>query len=114
MKIDDIKVGETYTLHFENATSSIRRHRDNSEEFVNKYKGIRWSTLQGKRVVILKIIKQYARFHLEDDPPTHYTALAANYFKPILGSSSLRVVCQCNIWITGCKCGVFKAEQTQV
>jgi len=111
MIINDIKIGGTYTLHFESVTANIREHHDNSEEFVSKHGGVNWSTLQGKRIVILKRIGLRARFHLEDDPPTYYTALSANYFKLILGSSSFRVACQCNLWISGCKCGVFKAEQ---
>ena len=119
MKIEDIKVGERYQLTFKPdvAKTKVADASCNSAEFVLKYLDTLMKEHQDKLVVVLRNPTKHSppavRFHFETDPPTCYCTIYPKFFKPLVAKSNSTSACQCNLWISGCKCGAFKAEQAK-
>jgi hypothetical protein len=121
MKIEDIKVGETYQLFFTPRVSQVsitlspahHKHAIMTLGFFNEYGNTPWGDYQNHRVVVIDKTKHFppgVRFHFENDAPDINCTIYPDYFIP-LNSSNQKLSCCCNIWVSGCNCGVFKAEQ---
>lgn len=92
-----------------------------SDEFSDKY--LYWDMVSGKEIYISKKNPEDSEeitLYVVDYGPTHWvTAVPGfgaarcdwdNFLQPF-PQQATKSVCQCNLWISGCKCGAFKKEQ---
>ena len=118
MKLEDIKVGEHYLFVLRTKSSKGLQFfnkyppkAQNSDLFYKKFPN--WDRLVGKEVEILFLYPDgKVNFFPIDYGHACWAIVPAEFFQPLLQHAA-KPVCQCNLWITGCKCGAFKAEQAK-
>jgi len=116
--VTDITVGKIYTVDFTGYISPIPKS-NTTDAFRKKY--LNWNELNGKRVLVLQIAKHLIKFSVLpiNDPkqnktgPTGEWCLCAPNYLYKSQAQNHHANCSCNLWTTGCTCGLFKAEQKQ-
>jgi len=121
MKIEDIKPGIHYRFKLPQSNSLALPIKypatvKHSKLFSDKFPS--WHDTDGAEVSILKIgraaIAAIVTFYRVDEGPYCWAVATSEFFQPIFQPiQAVKPACQCNIWMTGCKCGAFKAEQAK-
>lgn len=120
MDIADIKVGSLYKIDLGHVYRNLPPQVGStaSSDFCAKYKT--WGQVSGN---IVKVLSKSIdiMFCIISDPDTTWANIRPSFFshqlapdnKSAAGTKAVVVPakCQCNIWISGCKCGAFKAEK---
>lgn len=129
--IDDIEVGKIYVADFSGITTQIPP-KNATQPFIKKYS--KWSDLTGKRVLVLekttasasspytsaKAVIPVLKFAVmpintpeqnKIDTSGEWCLCSARYLYK--QQTKNHASCTCNLWITGCTCGIFKAEQSK-
>ena len=79
-----------------------------SDPFYVKYDGTCWDDHHLKHAEILGIKKIGNAFYYQvcfvDDSPTYNVYLAEVFLRSL-------EICRCNVWISGCKCGIFQRKR---
>lgn len=116
----EVKVGMTYTVDFFRCTSFPSNRIPNfSATSVFRKKYSHWSLLTGKRVLILEKEPlhqiKFTTFPI-NDPKQYKTDSSGEWCFcsfHYLSKAQNHVNCSCNLWTTGCVCGLFKLEQNK-
>jgi hypothetical protein len=122
VKIEEIKIGDTYQLFFTPKVSQVQitlspgpnKQAIMTPGFFNSYGNTSWGDYQNHRVVIIDKTSHFPPgicFHFEKDTPDINCTIYPDYFTPLNSLSNQKSSCHCNVWISGCSCGAFKAEQ---
>lgn len=112
MEVDDIIVGETYEIRLIGHHGLVKDFsgRNQSDSFTKKYSNIRWNELNLYKAVIIEksaSFRDIVKIVIKDDPPECWALFNVCYLEPMPTPS----ICNCDIWISGCKCGVFQKEK---
>lgn len=109
-------VGQHYRLNFSTNIGKIKiptayGDPNLSKEFIRRYGGTSWASHNGKLTVVLPNQSQHwpwsgdpTKFYFVDDEIDCFAIISDFHFESIN-------ICQCNLWLSGCNCGVFKQEQ---
>lgn len=128
LSINDLKTGKIYTVDFSGVHNARKIDASNAtDKFRTRYPT--WRSISAKRVLILDKVEKVeahrtvhcAKFavlpinrseqnKLTDDG--EWCLSSSGYFRKCTNPPPV-TVCSCDIWITGCKCGAFKTEQTK-
>ena len=120
----NIEIGKIYTADFGQILDPITRNMA-TDSFLRKY--FQWFMLTGKRVLVLEKITptscpsndllKFVVLPINDpkqnkiDSTGEWCLCSANYLhKP---QTQNHANCTCNLWTTGCVCGIFKTEQSK-
>lgn len=118
MKIDEIQIGKNYKLDIQKSVAKIRIYKDPflSEAFLQKHQGKTWGDLHGMEIQVIDFtygvsgLRSGVKFHLLSDPRARWAAIYPQFLKTL---PEISTTCNCNLWIQGCQCGVFKAENSK-
>jgi hypothetical protein len=123
--IDDIDVGKIYIINFDKLFKPIKNNHA-TDSFIKKYH--KWGNLDDKRVLILEktdiayatgTIIPVLKFTVlpitnsrqnKTDSLGEWCLCSARY---LYKQAQNHANCTCDLWITGCICGVFKSEQSK-
>lgn len=118
---EDIEVGRIYRL---SQTLIYAGFIDSNGTTTFKHKYHKWSDLAGKKILVLEKLTfnvpnciKFAVYPINSplqtrtDSSGDWCICSYNYLQQIPKKTKPTIECRCNIWITGCKCGVFKIEQ---
>lgn len=113
MKWDEVGVGGRYYVDFKGRFRGSRTALSNftSESFIEKYR--LWDEIDGKEIEILNKGSSQnidIEFCVVGDDPSLKARMRSDFLFLRKESKTL-TSCGCDIWITGCKCGAFKAEK---
>ena len=83
-----------------------------SVNFSTKYPT--WGLVDNKLVAVLEVLSGLIKFQVVGDPASCWATARPEFFQlqdALTLSEEPATRCQCDVWITGCKCGIFKNEQ---
>ena len=83
-----------------------------SADFSTKYPT--WGLVDNKLVAVLEVLSGLIKFRVVGDPTSCWATARPEFFQPqdaLALPEDSATKCQCDVWITGCKCGTFKDEQ---
>ena len=123
--IDDVEIGKIYTIDCSGLSHPIP-DTFATQIFIKKYPS--WDKINGKRILVLektfvsttatggsRIIK-FAVFPINDpkqnrvDDSGEWCFCTPSYlYKQVNKHAN----CTCNLWTTGCVCGIFKSEKNK-
>lgn len=130
--IDDVEVGKIYEANF--GFTSYLSPKTASPSFLKKYAS--WDLLDGKKVLVIeKTTVNTMRANLpvvkfqvlpDNTDPDSKISLAQQTNRGTIGEWCLcsphylykihtqnNATCTCNLWTTGCVCGIFKSEKSK-
>lgn len=113
MNKQDLKESKVYRIEDASKTPFIRSLT--SKNILEKYKF--YSDLNGKQIILLSKENpkkqsnniQYIGVKIYVKHPDCWLYISESVLKEV----KVPDICFCNLWVTGCKCGVFKREKNE-
>jgi hypothetical protein len=113
MKLNNIKLGSSYVFKLGSASQKgLPTDSGNIPAgFYQKYPA--WGDVDGRTVSIISKHATGVKFFVLGDKTSEWAVAKPEFFfpleKPLMRTSG----CSCNLWVSGCNCGVFQSEQQQ-